>query len=243
MCTLAWGMGPDGWWLCFNRDEQRTRSTGEPPAYFRQGRSGGYYPRDPDGGGTWLAVSSKGFAVGLINHYPSEGFHPLSGRRSRGLLVPELLVAASAAEAMAALERTHLAAYPPFMLFALDRAGLRLRRWDGRVLQSSSTDACFLTSSSHAPVEVAEWRQQWWDQQADAWKRSPDGVGKLFRAPNPRQPALGVTMDRPDARTVSQSEISVRHRQLTWLYRAREADGEGYAAPVVLEQTLRGMDV
>ena len=243
MCTLAWGLVPDGWWLCFNRDEQRTRSVAEAPTYFRSGRSGGFYPRDPDGGGTWLAVSSKGYAVGLLNHYPNNALHPLIGHRSRGLVIPELLSVYSGTEALATLERMNLSPYPPFMLFTLDRAGLRLRRWDGRVLQTSADAPSFLTSSSFCPLDVAEWRQKWWQQQGGSRLRSAETAGKLLRQIHPTDTAYGVTMDRTDARTVSQSEISVIHRRMTWIYRNRESDGTGYAAPEVLEHTLHGMEV
>src|SRR5947207_9943071 len=77
-----------------NREELYARG-GEPPA-VRDGPVPFVAGRDPLQGGTWLGVNARGVLVAVTNRVKS---HPPARPRSRGLLVGELLAAASAAEA------------------------------------------------------------------------------------------------------------------------------------------------
>lgn len=74
-------------------------------------------PQDLEAGGTWMGVNARGLFVGLTNR----AAEPCPERRSRGLLVQELLALGSVAEAEAALAAAPLAGeYNPFHLFCGD---------------------------------------------------------------------------------------------------------------------------
>lgn len=103
-----------------NRDEYFRRPAA-PPALVRPdeaGRPAYVAPQDLEAGGTWMGVNAGGLFVGLTNR-ASDSLR--AERRSRGLLVQDLLALESAAAARATLEAARLAGvYNPFHLFCGD---------------------------------------------------------------------------------------------------------------------------
>jgi uncharacterized protein with NRDE domain len=74
-------------------------------------------PRDARGGGTWLGLSARGLFAAVTN---VAGTAPDPARRSRGLLVLDVLEAGDAREASALAEAAGAARYNPFNLFVSD---------------------------------------------------------------------------------------------------------------------------
>lgn len=234
MCTLAWGQDDGILWACFNRDEQRSRARAEPPAIHRENGRAVIYARDPVGGGTWCAVSEAGFAVGLLNHYPGGRRTPTPGEKSRGELVVKLIGAEEAPAALALLEQEALAAYAPFYLVLLSRDAVRIRTWSGDRLEEPRSRIPFITTSSHQPEAVVAWRRRWWGDQSQDVRPGLNEAARLMRRTWPDNPALGLTMDRKDARTLSQIELEIVSGTIRFLYRERNPSGTGYLEPVRL---------
>jgi len=100
-----------------NRDEYLDRPA-EGPA-LRRGAAGPVLaPRDRRAGGTWWGLNRFGVFAGLTNRRagPAE-----PGRRSRGLLVLDVLEARSASEAAVGLEKLSPGLHNPFNLLVADR--------------------------------------------------------------------------------------------------------------------------
>lgn len=224
MCTLVWGQNRTGWWLGFNRDEQRSRARAEPPAIREIDGGKVLAPLDPDGGGTWFAVNEHGLVLVLLNRYGDSPPAPRKeGQRSRGRLVLDLSPARSMGQAEKRLENTDFAPYAPFHLFILQEAEGIHARWDpGEGLQISPAEA-FLTTSSYRPAEVAAARRKLWTEQAGDGNVRPERAAAILRTRNPVRPALGLCMDREDARTVSQLQVQVDREEARVSYREREA--------------------
>ena len=93
MCTVTIVPLADGFRLMCNRDEQHTRPAAQPPRWVRTRRTDALMPIDPQGGGSWIAVTGDGFAVTLLNRatddWPAEDLP----RHSRGELVMSLVSA------------------------------------------------------------------------------------------------------------------------------------------------------
>jgi len=241
MCTLAWGHSENRLWACFNRDEQRSRPRAEFPAIHQISGRPVIYARDPQGGGTWLAASPAGFAVALLNHYPAsvQPHHPAT--RSRGRLVLDLAGAEHAASALARLDREDLLAHAPFCLFLLAVDGVQARDWDGRRLEPLRWEVPFWTTSSYRPDEVTQWRGGWWAAAVEGRELDLAEAGRLMRLRRPEDPAFGLTMDRTDARTLSQAEFSLGPEGVAFAYREREAGGSGFLPPVRLNLPRGGL--
>jgi len=99
-----------------NRDEDERRPSTRPQLLSRDPRVVGGL--DQQAGGTWLAVSSRGYVVALTNRRGAGKHDP--SKRSRGQLVTDLAARAGVTDALARLREIDAHEYNPFVLLALD---------------------------------------------------------------------------------------------------------------------------
>lgn len=100
-----------------NRDEFLERPATAPLVLLERPRIVG--GRDLQAGGTWLGISECGVVAGLLNRRTVEP--PVSSKRSRGLLLLEVLTSESAAAAEQTLAAIDPEAYNAFSLLVADR--------------------------------------------------------------------------------------------------------------------------
>ena len=122
MCTLTIG------WRVFddapvvvaaNRDERLGRAS-EPPAVV-EGEPSVLAPRDVEAGGTWIGSNEHGVLAAVTNRWVDV---PGGGERSRGLLVRDVLDAASTHEARGVIDDALAAhTYDGFNLVVAERGG------------------------------------------------------------------------------------------------------------------------
>lgn len=231
MCTVAWNVTEEGLWICFNRDESTTRSPAELPVVDTSGKFPVAYARDPDGGGTWLAVSGAGFIVALMNNYCKQA--TLSRELvSRGKLALALAGETSLAAARSKLqESVHGVGYAPFFLFLLGLREQYMYRWSGDSLAPNQPCPHFWTTSSHRTTEVVDRRNRDWAARTAGRVISPEDAMLILRERG-AELAFGMTMDRQDARTVSQSAVWLTSTGMQFSYAERQIDGLDYNEPV-----------
>ncbi len=197
MCTVSWLPGPDGYFLCFNRDERFTRAPAAPPGLRVQDGVRFLAPLDGAAGGTWFAVNEFGLTLGLLNRYRVPGYQPPPSPRSRGLLVLDLISAAGQAEALLRLTPEALGITQPFTLIAAEPGHpAAVAAWDGaRLTTSQQSDSGLLcTSSSVTEPEVAESRRALFAAGAPHTRES---LAALHRSHDPRaRPPVGVHAPR-----------------------------------------------
>lgn len=210
--------------LAFNRDEQRTRSPGLPPERRRFGDREAVLPTDPVSGGTWLAVNDAGLALALLNANPPDTGRGRAPRRSRGEVIPALLVCATPAAALGELERA--VRYPDFAPFRLVLVGDGLAadvRWDGQQPMVMSRliggTPLLFTSSGLGDHLVEGVRRELFDDlfggPADGWESAQDAFHRHRWSDRPH---LSVNMERADARTVSHAVIELGPAAATFAY-------------------------
>lgn len=132
--------------LVTNRDEQRTRSAALPPAWYDLEPSPfrAVHPMDADAGGTWVAATTSGLVLCLLNANPRPypALPPAQEIISRGMIIPALMGSRDAASAARGVSSLELDRYAPFTLLAADlgeqaeqgpeaRGGLAARRAGG----------------------------------------------------------------------------------------------------------------
>lgn len=209
MCTVSWLPGPDGYALCFNRDERRTRSPAAPPAE-REALGVKYLaPLDGDFGGTWLAVNEFGLSLGLLNRYGPGGHTTSAAPVSRGLLVLDLIVHRTAKDVLTALEGRDLAVFAPFSLVVVEPGqGVRLGCWDGTTLCAAThrSPGFILTSSSVTEPEVAVARRAAF---AALETVTEQALIDLHRSHLPERGRCSICMHRHGAQTQSFSLVRV----------------------------------
>lgn len=120
--------GKDGVLLTSNRDEKQYRSLALVPHTYSNHLGKVMYPLDPDGGGTWIAVHENRNAIVFLNggfesHQPNPPY-----RRSRGLILLDLLACERPSVAFKDLS---LVDVEPFTAVIWDANELLTCVWDG----------------------------------------------------------------------------------------------------------------
>ncbi len=217
MCTLTWGRTHDGYSVFFNRDEQRTRPPAEPPRQMSCEGVTVLAPRDPQGGGTWLAVNEVGVTLGLLNYYAADSVAHVASPRSRGCLVSALMAVHTPGEAWAGMEKMDLAVYRPFILVGFYPDGrAEAAHWDGVRLKirTLTEDDRPVTTSSYRSAEVEARRRQ----QFPKLSSSLEALRAYHIGRDPLGDAYSVWMSRPDAHTVSLSQVVVAADRVAFSY-------------------------
>jgi len=213
MCTLSFLPTRSGYVLAMNRDEQRSRALALPPTHGESGGIPTLCPSEP-GGGTWIGVNARGLSVALLNWYEKPQT-TLSNPVSRGTIVPHLLAAENVEGADARLEALALGRIRPFRAVMVDPEACATVeiRWDGAEVGS----------------EKCAWeRRHWFSSGCDEpganrirgsvcaaadWSGSNGAEEQLLRrlhaGHDPERGAFSICMHRPDARTVSYTEVRV----------------------------------
>ena len=230
MCTVTVIPTPSGPRLVHSRDEQRARGQALPPVsqQLPSGRRA-VWPTDPDGGGTWIAARADGLVLAVLNRNIPPNGRPRPSR-SRGGLIPGLIDAAHAAEAMDQLMGQDLAGLAPFRILALDPDGAaRLATWDGLTLDRAAVlEPPFCLASSGLGDDRVYPRIPLFGAMV-AQDPRPETQDAYHRHRWDDAPEISVLMSRPDARTVSittvlppvpgaggQMEIEVLPESDTW---------------------------
>ncbi len=219
MCTLSWMATTEGLTLCFNRDESIARPLAEAPRLHAGEAHSFLAPRDPLGGGTWLAVRADGIALALLNHYGAQP--PSAPKHSRGLIVWQLAAAADPADAWQRLTRS-LDGVAPFHLIHLRRNAVRIESWDGLALSSRQATwptGMISTSSSNDPNVLPRRNRAFKKMTEKNGPLTDTDLMRFHEGAHDGDPHSSVWMDRGERRTVSQSRIKLGNSAARFSYR------------------------
>lgn len=207
-----------------NRDEQRDR----PPALHPRWRAlagelarRAIWPTDPRGGGTWIGAGEHGLVLCLLNLNAPGTAMPHGPLVSRGSIIPRLIGATRAEEAIVRLGATDFASTAPFRLVAVEPAhpgrqwnsdhAVFEASWDGAMLRSRRVGPhtrCFV-SSGLGDALVAPRQALFGEMVAPASPAAQD----VFHAHEwPDRPEISVRMSREEACTVSVTTVEVTRR-------------------------------
>jgi Transport and Golgi organisation 2 len=216
MCTLTFAPTNEGFLVGMNRDEQRTRSAALSPEIFNGGNAQAIYPREA-GGGTWIACSSRGNLFALLNWYSAETDTLGPKIKTRGDLIPKLVYELDSRSTANRLAGIDLAGMHPFRVVGAFRGEKVLCewRWDGKHLDclrfawglmhwfsSSLSDSCAAqfrgrtcaAAASDETISTQEWLQT------------------LHKSHDPEPGPYSICMHRPDAATVSYTQVECTPR-------------------------------
>ncbi len=163
MCTVTFVPGKDTVYLTSNRDEKSWRKDALPPRMYEFENGSMFFPRDADAGGTWIAVHENGNAIVFLNgafmaHQPKPPY-----RKSRGLVLVDLLEASHPAQAFQSINLHNI---EPFTAVVWDHRELFECRWDGSVkyqLQLDETRPHIWSSSTLYDENTILKRKGWFE--------------------------------------------------------------------------------
>jgi uncharacterized protein with NRDE domain len=128
MCTVSFIPVGNKFYITSNRDEKLTRKTALAPAVHEYDGVKILFPKDADAGGTWIAVKENGDAAVILNGAFISHVPDLPYRRSRGLILLDLLAHEKPA---AAFSKIGLDEIEPFTVIVYENKSLFEFRWDG----------------------------------------------------------------------------------------------------------------
>lgn len=220
MCTLSWFFTDDGMQLFFNRDEQHNRVKAVLPAYFAEHNA--VYPTDPQGGGTWLAMTVDGAVYCLLNNYQAAQRCFIDQPISRGKVILQLLQHPQQ-DLFSSLQQLPLQRIQPFTLcyFPPDARcndEVFCVNWQQGKLQRQPAVSPLISSGVNLP-EVSAQRLEAYKRLCEAGTTNTAQHLQFHSSHEPVASAFSVCMHRADAHTVSFGHISISssHKQFHYV--------------------------
>jgi len=222
MCTLTFVPAEDGYLVGMNRDELLTRPVALPPKRFQRGGMEMAYPSESSGG-TWIACNDRGNLLALLNWNASGSPRLGEKRKTRGLVIAELIGEPDLPAADSHFQQMNLDGLFPFRLVGVFRSERVVNewRWDGTAKQflrlSWARNHWFSSSLSDSLAEEERGRV------CEAVAGEPAGgrhgwLRRLHRSHVPRPGPFSVCVHRQDAATVSYTEVRCGATQISMDY-------------------------
>ncbi|OYU83816.1 MAG: hypothetical protein CFE24_09645 [Flavobacterium sp. BFFFF2] len=209
MCTLTYLPKPDGFILTSSRDEFHLRNA-LPPKAYRHANGILYYPRDPEAGGTWFGWQPNGTALVLLNGAFEKHIRLIPYRRSRGLILLDLL---NESDILAAWSCIDLDAVEPFTLIACFDNEMWQMVWDGahKYTQSVPANEPHIWSSATlydlaARAQRTSWFQQFMEKNSAP---NPADLMDFHQTPHGDDPSIDLLMTRnKELKTLSITQLT-----------------------------------
>lgn len=245
MCTVTLVPTSETIRLACNRDELRSRPVALPPRIEQFGPRRALLPIDPNSGGTWMAVNDAGLAMTLLNVNAQPRITDDAASQSRGSIIPSLLhcdAPLSAAFTALTLDPTR---YAPFRLVLVNRhEGVEVHSGGARIRLAwriGLRNPNLFTSSGLGDQLVETPRRKLFlevfEQPGDPFKHQD----AFHRHRWVDRPHLSVCMDRPDARTVSHTVVSIGRNWVTLNYHPDAPDKPAEAVLLALPVAVRSV--
>ena len=221
MCTVTYiPLGNNDFILTSSRDVPYKRERASQPEKYVVEGIDLWYPKDGRAGGTWIGLSSKKRLICLLNGAFKYHTSRSDYKKSRGLIVKELL---RANNLKTALKNIDLTGIEEFTLTIIDWDGkLELIEfvWDGinKHLKLMPQEPHIWSSSTLYDENVKQLRRNWfadWQKQKDF---SQHHILNFHHNAGIGDPNIDVLMDRKLGGTVSISSIKKQENLISFHY-------------------------
>lgn len=224
MCTVTFVPETDGTFtLRSNRDEQAWRSSPEWKT-LQAGWKQVFYPQDQGAGGSWIACSTSGQLICLLNGAFEKHTRIPPYRRSRGLMVLDYFYFP---DTLAFCRQYTFEGMEPFTLVIWDNGHLYDIRWDANTLHLNKRipkQPHLWSSATLYDATMQQQRQTWFAEWLETDKNLLDfhcrGCGK--------DPWYDIRMKRPEVETVSVTQVQVSPGGDMEIFFTDIQSGQGY---------------
>ena len=135
MCTVSFVSSNGKTIITSNRDEKIYRPSAIAPKNYLINNKNIIFPKDPKAGGTWFAIDENGTVLVLLNGANEKHEVKLPYRKSRGLIVLDVISSFSPKDFWQAIDLENI---EPFTLVLFQENELYQLRWDGIDKESTS---------------------------------------------------------------------------------------------------------
>ncbi|WP_310378495.1 NRDE family protein [Flavobacterium sp.] len=163
MCTVSFVSTNGKIIITSNRDEKVIRPSAIPPKNYVVNGKNIIFPKDPKAGGTWFVVDAQGTIIVLLNGATEKHDVKLPYRKSRGLIVLDVISSNSPKDFWQEIELENI---EPFTLVLFQNSKLYQLRWNGIEKEKITLDSnknYVWSSSTLYPKEVREKRAKWFE--------------------------------------------------------------------------------
>lgn len=206
MCTVTFvPLGDKNFVLTSNRDVSYKRALASPPQIHKEHGVDLLYPRDEEAGGTWIGSSYDSRLLCLLNGGFENHTRKLPYRKSRGLIVTELL---AAKDLSSALDSVDLEDIEPFTLVSVEwKNDLALSEfaWDGKMKHHRRLPIApqIWSSSTLFNAEMRETRMHWFEDWKNRGDFDPQSILEFHKTAGKGDDDVGVVLKRKHVGTVS----------------------------------------
>ncbi|MES2778703.1 MAG: NRDE family protein [Bacteroidota bacterium] len=216
MCTLTYiPNNTGGFLLTSNRDESVLREPAFAPAIYEHAKLWLMYPKDPQGGGTWLATSSNHFTLCLLNGAFGRHVHNPPYKHSRGLVVTQFFEYNDVNQFVAEYSFTDIEPFTLVIIHQQSKPTIYELRWDGKEVYIKTVDAekpqIWSSAMLYEPAVITE-REKWFSEflAVNPQPQLPDMLN-FHHFGGKGDAATNVLMNRNNIlRTISITAIEVR---------------------------------
>ena len=207
MCTVSLIQTEERIVLTSNRDEHKDRQSAEQPRWHVHEGVELYFPKDPKGGGSWIALRKDGYwGVVLNGAFENHSYHG-PYRRSRGMILLDLLAVDNPFDAWQEMDLNQI---EPFTLIL----GTHLRsvlRWTGseKAEEELIPDHPYIWASATLySKEHQRWREELFESYLEEHPNPSNEEVLNFHSTPQGGSENGLVIDRDSGvRTVSVTQI------------------------------------
>jgi hypothetical protein len=212
VCTVTLIACKKGYLLGMNRDEKRSRPKGLSPSERSVEDRRVIYPSEP-GGGTWISLNDSGVTLALINWY-SVHQRVTTNPVSRGEIIPSITTAESPDPVDSAFSKLLLPRINPFRLIGIFPQSKEVLEWQWDLSQLARKahhwrNQQWISSGFDEPTAQTVRSQTFMEFLNQASAGTSSWLRRLHASHTPERGPFSTCMHRPDAVTVSYTQISV----------------------------------
>lgn len=229
MCTVSFVSSNGKAILTHNRDEKIARPSAiEPQKYFINQKNI-YFPKDQKAGGTWYAVSENGTVLVLLNGADEKHQLKPSYRKSRGLIVLDLI---SSNSPILAWNSIDLSAIEPFTIVLFQDKKLYQLRWneiEKTTLNLDSNQSYIWSSSTLYPKEIREQREELFQIFIASNEISAENLFQFHRYAKKDDSENGLIINRNnELKTLSITQTMIQENKIVLSYHDLQNQQEFY---------------
>lgn len=219
MCTVTYIPTREGCIITSNRDEKIARERALPPNEYQIEGKKITFPKDTKAGGTWIAHSETKIVV-LLNGAQEKHIPKPSYRKSRGLVVIDLIIAKNTLEHWKSIDLTDI---EPFSIVLFDNNKLIQLQWNEVEKSEEIKDEKqphIWSSSTLYSKKIREKRKVWFTNFIKENKNpTPDEILHFHQFTESENKDFGLQINRNNVlKTISITQCKVHQNKIEMLY-------------------------
>ena len=163
MCTVSFVRSKDKCIITSNRDEQTLRPSAIEPKSYSVNNKNVFFPKDQKAGGTWYAIDEFSNVIVLLNGANEKHVQKESYRKSRGLIVLDLISANSPIHHWNEIDLENI---EPFTIVLFENQKLYQLQWneiEKSTVELNSNQAHIWSSANLYSEEIRKSRKDWFN--------------------------------------------------------------------------------